>query len=668
MTKEQARKRLLTLREEIHRHDYLYYVKDAPEISDAAYDKLLRELTALEEAHPDLVTPDSPSQRVSGKVQEAFAEVRHEAVMLSLESAMDESEVREFDKRVKKGLGLSDVDYVAEPKYDGLSVELVYVDGAFQRGSTRGDGAVGEDVTENLKMVRTLPLSLDTKACKAPGTVAIRGEAVMLVKDFDALNRRMVETGEKLFANPRNAAAGSLRQLDAGITASRPLRLFAYDVMHAAVLRFQTQSEVLEALSDWGFRRESAVRRCRTIDEAVAHRNELESRRDEMEYEMDGTVIKVDRRDYQAELGERSRSPRWAVAFKFSPREELTEVMDIAVQVGRTGKLTPVALLRPVDVGGVTVSRATLHNQDEVDRKDVRVGDWVRVRRAGDVIPEVADVLADKRPEGTAPFVMPSECPVCQSPVVREGAYHVCTGGLTCLAQLTGHIEHFASRGAMEIEHVGGKTVSQLVERGLLKDIAGIYDLTREDLLGLDGFAEKSAQNLLDAISRSKETTLDRFLYALGIPNVGQHVALVLARHFRSLDAVMKAEAEELTAVHEVGDEVAGAVVTFFSERGNRRVVEKLVAAGVRPSWQGRQVERTLEGKKFVFTGGLSRLTRDEAKRAVEERGGRVTSSVSKGTDYVVVGEDPGSKKDDAIRLKVRILTEDDLIELLGKE
>jgi DNA ligase (NAD+) len=665
VTRDETIKRLEALREQIRHHDHLYYVEDRPEISDAAYDRLMRELLELEERHPDLLTPDSPSQRVAGKVQEAFGEVRHLAPMLSLESAMDAEEVREFDKRVKKGLGVSRVEFVAEPKFDGLSVELVYEEGIFQRGSTRGDGTVGEDVTVNLKTIKSLPLRLGSGKPPPAGRLAVRAEAVMLIKDFEALNRRMAESGKELFANPRNAAAGSLRQLDSRITASRPLSLFAYDIMFADRLSFASQQEILGALSEWGFKLDPTTRLCQDIEEAIGYREEMERRRDELLYELDGVVIKVNRRDYQGKLGARSRSPRWAVAFKFSPREEITEVMDIVVQVGRTGKLTPVALLRPVDVGGVTVSRATLHNQDEVDRKDVRVGDRVRVRRAGDVIPEVAEVLKDEGHARAPRFLMPERCPVCKAPVVREGAYHLCTGGLSCYAQLTGHIEHFASRGAMEIEHLGEKTVAQLVDKELVKDIADLYRLTREDLLGLEGFAEKSAANLLQAIERSKKTSLGRLLYALGIPNVGQHVAQVLAGHFEELRAVRDASFEELTAVHEIGEEVAGAVVRFFSDPGTRRVIEKLLAAGVRPEAEPRQAERSLAGKKFVFTGGLGRLTREEAKRRVEERGGRITSSVSKSTNYLVAGEDPGSKLLEAQKLGVPVLNEDEFLALL---
>ena len=667
MTKDQAEKRLEELRRDIRHHDHLYYVTSAPEISDASYDHLMRELLALERENPSLVTSDSPSQRVAGKVQEEFGEVEHLAPMLSLESAMDPQEVAEFDKRVKKGLG-ADVpfEYMAEPKFDGLSVELVYVDGKFERGSTRGDGTVGEDVTENLKTIRSLPLRLQTTRRSAPATIAIRAEVIMRLGDFDALNRRMAEAGKDFFANPRNAAAGALRQLDTGMTAERPLDLFAYEIMYSEQIRPVSQEEVLAALAEWGFRIDPSVRVCSDVEAAIVYHDERELERDRLDYEMDGVVIKVNRRDQQAELGERSRSPRWAVAFKFAPREEVTEVMDIVVQVGRTGKLTPVALLRPVDVGGVTVGRATLHNQDEVDRKDVRVGDTVRVRRAGDVIPEVVEVLLEKRKTGTRKFAMPDRCPVCDSPVLQQGAYHICSGGLVCAAQQIGGIEHFVSRGAMEIEHLGSKTVVQLFERGLVRDLADLYRLKKKDLLELEGFGDKSADNLLAAIEASKKSSLDRFLYALGISNVGQHVAKVLAQHFGSLEVVMAAGEEELIAVHEVGDEVARAVITFFRDAGNRGVVLKLIDCGVQPSWETAGASASLAGMKIVFTGTLGKIGRDHAKRLVEEHGGRVTSSVSKKTDLLVAGDSPGSKLDQARKHGVRVVGEDEFLTLVG--
>jgi DNA ligase (NAD+) len=670
VTRAEASDRIEELRKQIRRHDHLYYVKGRPEISDAGYDRLMRELLALESEFPELASPDSPTQRVSGGVQSAFEEVRHLALMLSLDSLMDEEEVREFAGRVLKGLGVGpgEVRYMAEPKFDGLSVELVYRDGRFERGSTRGDGMVGEDVSANLKTIRALPLSLFTDARPAPGTLAVRAEAIMRLGDFEKLNRRMTEMGKEPFANPRNAASGSLRQLDTSITASRPLDLFAYDVMFADSITFWSQSEALEALQGWGFHVESSRRLCESIDEAVEYHDHLERRRDELDYELDGIVLKVDRRDQQEELGARSRSPRWAVAFKFKPRQEVTEVMDIAVQVGRTGKLTPVALLRPVDVSGVTVSRATLHNQDEVARKDVRIGDWVRIQRAGDVIPEVVEVLHDRRTERAAPFRMPDLCPVCGSKVVVRGANHVCSGGWSCRAQQTGRIQHFASRGAMEIEFLGEKTVAQLVERGLVVDLADLYRLEKKDVLELEGFAEKSAENLMQAIEASKRAPLDRFIYALGIQNVGQHVARVLASHFGSLESLMEAGEEELLSVHEVGGEVARAVIEYFSDPKNRSVLARMKEKGLELVWAASRARKTLAGAKVVFTGALKKLQRDEARRLVEERGGRVTSSVSKSTSFVVVGEDAGSKAEKAEELGVKMLSEEDFLALVEEE
>jgi DNA ligase (NAD+) len=666
LTKLEARERIEALKSQIRHHDYLYYVKGRPSISDAAYDKLLRELTDLEEKFPDLKTPDSPTERVAGRVQEAFGEVRHLASMLSLESLMNEEEVREFGKRVEKGLGLSRVDYMAEPKFDGLSVELVYEGGRFLRGSTRGDGTLGEDVSENLKTIRSLPLSLLTEEKKAPGTLAVRAEAIMRLEEFENLNRRMTEMGKEPFANPRNAASGSLRQLDTRITASRPLDLFAYEVMYSDEVEIRSQRQALDLLDAWGFHTDPTSRLCETLDEVVAYHRELEAKRDDLDHEIDGIVVMVNRRDQQAELGSRSRSPRFAVAFKFAPRQEVTEVMDIAVSVGRTGKLTPVALLRPVDVSGVTVSRATLHNQDEVRRKDVRVSDRVRIQRAGDVIPEVVEVLLEHRKGHPPEFHMPTHCPVCGSKVEQKGAYHVCTGGWTCRAQQTGRIQHFASRGAMEIEFLGEKTVAQLVERGLVRDLSDLYRLEKKDLLELEGFAEKSAENLTKAIEASKKAPLDRFLYGLGIANVGQHVAQVLASHFGSLDRVMDAREDELLSVHEVGEEVARSVVEYFADGKNRRVIEDMKRNGLDLVWEASGKEKTLAGSRVVFTGTLGKLHRDQAKRMVEERGGRVTSSVSKNTSFVVVGEDAGSKAEKARELGVKVLSEEEFLALVG--
>jgi DNA ligase (NAD+) len=631
------RDRLERLREEIRRHDYLYYVKDRPEISDSEYDRLFQELVALEQAHPDLVTPDSPTQRVGAPPLEELGKVAHERPMLSLDSLVDPADVMAFDQRMKRELGTDRVEYTVEPKFDGLSVELVYDQGMFVRGATRGDGLVGEDVTLNLRTIRSLPLQLRMES-RPPAHLVVRGEVYMRLDDFHALNRRMTERGEEAFANPRNAAAGSLRQLDSRITAERPLVVTCYEAM------------VVEGLI------------------LGSHWEELEDR---LPYEIDGVVVKVNRRDWQERLGAKSRSPRWAIAYKFAPRKEMTIVQDIVVSVGRTGTLTPLALLRPVEVGGVTISRATLHNADEVARKDIRVGDTVKVERAGDVIPAVAERVPVPGERRSAPFSMPDRCPVCGAAVAREGAYFYCTGQAACPAQLKGAIEHFASKAALNIEGLGKKTVAQLVDRGLVRDLADLYSLTREQLLTLDGFADRSAALLLEAIDRSRTVSLDRFLVGLGIRHVGQHIAKVLAREFGSLAAILAADRERFQAVKEIGPEISASLVSYFQEPSNRRVIERLLERGlsIQPVEGGISgTTLPLAGKVFVFTGGLSRLTREDAKALVERLGATVSSSVSKKTSYVVAGAEPGAKLDRARELGVEILTEGEFLDLVERQ
>ena len=675
MTRDQARKRIEALADEIREHDHRYYVLDQPSIADAAYDKLMRELKELEEAHPELRPPDSPTLRVPGGLRAAFRKVPHLRPMLSLDSLMDEGEVREFDRRVRKGLGLDaglfeeSVAYLAEPKFDGLSIELVYEDGALVRGSTRGDGEVGEDVTENLRTIRAIPLRLRAADPQHPvaGTISVRGEALMPLAEFAALNKRLIEGNQEPAANPRNAAAGTVRQLDPAITASRRLDFYAYEVI-GGTWEPETQSGMLDALREWGFHVESSHRRVEGVDAAIAFHRELEQRRDQLAYEIDGVVIKVDRRDAQRRLGTRSRSPRWAVAFKFPPRVEVTRLLDIVVQVGRTGKLTPVAVLQPVDVAGVTVSRATLHNQDDVDRKDVRVGDTVRIRRAGDVIPEVVEVLTEHRPRGAAKFEMPTKCPVCGGPVVREGAYHLCTNGLACPAQLEGHITHFVSRGAMDIVGLGHKTVQQLIAQGLVKDLADLYRLTPIDLAGLEGFAEKSIANLMASFENSKRPRLGRFLYALGIEHVGSTVARLLADHHGSFDPLLEATEEELQEIKGIGPEVAASVHAFFSNRRNRRVLERLFESGVRPARQAkRSGPQPLSGQTVVFTGSLETLTRPDAQKRAEEAGATIASGISRKVTLVVAGPGAGSKLDEARALGIDVIDEARFLERIGE-
>ncbi len=675
MTRAEARKRIERLAEEIRGHDYRYFVLDQPTIADAAYDRLRRELKELEAQFPDLRPPDSPTLRVGGGMRAAFKKVPHVRPMLSLDSLMEESEVREFDGRVRKalrsdeGLFAEAVSYVAEPKFDGLSIELVYEDAVLVRGSTRGDGEVGEDVTENLRTIRAVPLRLleSGQSSGQRGRVAVRGEALMPLPEFEALNKRLIQESEEPFANARNAAAGAVRQLDPGITASRRLDFYAYEVMDAEHASFESQWSMLEALRGWGFHVEQGVRRCSGLDEALAFHSGLLEKRDRLPYEIDGIVIKVDRRDWQEMLGMRSRSPRWAVAYKFQPRVEVTKVLDIVVQVGRTGKLTPVAALQPVDVSGVTVSRATLHNQDELDRKDVRIGDTVRVRRAGDVIPEVVEVLKDKRPRGASRFELPDKCPVCGAAVERVGAYHLCTNGLSCRAQLQGHIEHFVSRGAMDIRGLGGKTVQQLIEKGLVRDLADLYRVTPIDLAGLEGFAERSIENLMDAFEQSKRPRLDRFLFALGIEHVGESVAKLLADQYGAIEPIVEASEEDLQEIRGIGPEVADSVVRFFSSARNRKVLDRLFRAGVKPVAARKSRSGPLAGEVVLFTGGLDSMSRPEAQRKAEAAGASIASGVGKKVTLVVAGPGAGSKLDEAQKLKIRIIDENAFLKRIGE-
>jgi len=660
MADQNIAQRIAALRREIRHHDHLYYTKDRPEISDAEYDRLFRELVDLETAHPDLITGDSPTQRVGAPPLSELSKVSHEKPMLSLDSIVDQEDVRAFDQRMKRELETEQPVYTAEPKFDGLSVELVYDQGRFVRGATRGDGMIGEDVTVNLRTIRALPLQLHAEA-DPPAHLVLRGEVYMRLDEFQALNRRMTERGEEGFANPRNAAAGSLRQLDSRITASRPLTLTCYDIMALAGPSPATHWDELNALAAWGLPVPEQRQRCRSVDEVLAFHQTTDAMRDDLPFEIDGVVVKLDRRDWQDQLGSKSRSPRWAIAYKFAPRKEITVIQDIAVSVGRTGTLTPLALLKPVEVGGVTISRATLHNADEVARKDVRVGDTVKVERAGDVIPAIAERVPVPGEERQTPFVMPDHCPVCGSAVAREGAYFYCTGQTVCVAQLKGAIEHFASKSALNIDGLGKKTVAQLVDAGMVKDLADLYSLTKEQLLTLDGFADRSATLLMESIERSKAVSLERLLMGLGIRQVGQHIARVLAKQFGTLSRLMEATQDELLQVREVGPEISASLASFFSEARNRGVIERLVERGLTvalPAPETHPGGRSLAGKTFVFTGGLAGYSRDQAKELVERHGGQVSSSVSKKTGYVVAGTDPGSKLDQAQKLGVQILTE----------
>ena len=662
--------RLTALRAEIRRHDYLYYSKDRPAISDSQYDRLFRELVELEQAHPELVTPDSPSQRVGAPPLQELAKVPHEQPMLSLDSIVDQSEVQAFDQRMKRALETPSVEYSAEPKFDGLSVELMYDHGIFTRGATRGDGTTGEDVTVNLRTIRSLPLQLHAQS-GLPDHLVVRGEVYMRLDDFQTLNRRMTERGDDAFANPRNAASGSLRQLDSTITATRPLVVTCYEIMALSRPVPPTHWDELETLAQWGLPAPVLRRLCASIDEVMAFHRETESMRDQLPYEIDGVVVKVNRRDWQGRLGMKSRSPRWAIAYKFRPRKEITTVQDIVVSVGRTGTLTPVALLKPVEVGGVTISRATLHNADEVARKDIRIGDTVKVERAGDVIPAITERVPVPGEQRSTTFYMPNHCPVCGSSVGREGAYFYCTGQLVCGAQLKGAIEHFASKHALNIEGLGKNTVAQLVDERLVRSPADLYRLTKANLVALEGFADRSATLLLESIAGSKTVSLDRFLMGLGIRQVGQHIAKVLAREFGSLEEIMSADRERFQQIREIGPEISESLVVYWSEPHNREVIAQLQESGVQVApgmATGDRRKSSLAGKTFVFTGGLDHFTRDGAQQAVEAAGARVSSSVSKKTSYLVVGQDPGSKLDQARTLGVTILTEQEFAALIGED
>jgi DNA ligase (NAD+) len=660
------------LREHIRHHDYLYYVLDRPEISDFEYDRLFRRLEELEQAYPELVTDDSPTQRVGGQPLEKFGEVQHAIPMLSLSNVFEDSELLEFDARVKRSLGVADnVPYVVEPKLDGLAIELVYENGLLTSGSTRGDGYTGEDVTANVRTIKPIPLKLNSAGWFADTPlIEVRGEIFMNRADFDDMNRDRDEEGLPAFANPRNAAAGSIRQLDPRMTARRPLNFSAYGIGRLEGPIPETHWELLKGLHELGVPtnlRNSAL--CDGAGEALVHYHHLQEIRERLPYEIDGTVIKVNSMDYQVRLGLKTRSPRWAVAFKFEPIRATTKIMRIDVGVGRTGTLTPVAIMEPVNVGGVKVSRATLHNQDEIDRKDIREGDTVVIQRAGDVIPEVVEVIKDLRPETSAPYSIPDTCPVCNSRAVRlEGQAAKRCVNVSCPARLKETIRHFATRTAMDIEGLGAKLVEQLVDRGLVKNPADLYFLDKEALISLERMAEKSASNILEAVDRSRTVSVDRFLYSMGIPLVGEHVARLLMTEFGDLESLSKKTANELQQVHGIGPEVAQSVSVFFREPRNMEMISRFLKAGVNPLPLERvssQLETPLTGKTVIFTGTIS-LPRAEAKTAVEKAGGKVTESVSRKTDYVVAGDQPGSKLDKARGLGVKILSEDEFRALAG--
>lgn len=657
------------LRTELDFHNYRYHVLDDPVISDAEYDRMFRRLAELEAAHPELHSPASPTQRVGAPPAQKFETVRHTLPMLSLNNAMSEEEFREFDERVRRALKTEHtIEYVAEPKLDGVAIELVYQDGELIVASTRGDGINGENVTANVKTIRSVPLRLrhERRAPPVPQRLEVRGEVIFPKAAFHQLNEERAKRGEPVFANPRNAAAGSLRQLDSRITAGRPLDMFCYAPGQVIGMDLKSHWHFLETIRSWGLKTNSWNTVCAGGDAVVEYHRDMATKRTDLPYEVDGIVAKVNRFDLQRQLGEVSRSPRWAVAYKFKAQQGTTKIKDIVPSVGRTGVITPVAELEPVPVGGVTISNASLHNMDEIDRKDVRIGDTVLIERAGDVIPYVVKVIVEKRTGKERKFRMPATCPVCHSKVVREAgeAAHRCVG-MSCPAQLRGNIRHFASKYGLDIDGLGEKLVAQLIDHGLVSNVADLYDLTKEQLVDLERMADKSAQNILDAIAASKRCTLARFIYALGIPQVGEHMASVLAEHFGSIEHLENATADELLAVRDVGPETAEEIRAFFSVKQNREVIARLLKAGVHPVAERRPRSGKLAGKTLVLTGALS-VPRDEVARTIAAHGGRVASSVSKNTDYVVVGEEAGSKLDKARKLGVAILNEQELQRLLN--
>jgi DNA ligase (NAD+) len=664
-------KKIEVLRERIRHHEYRYYVLDAPEIKDADFDKLMNELKRLEAEHPKLITPDSPTQRVGGKPREGFVKAKHSSPMLSLDNAYSQEELRDWERRVHELSGRTDLEYMCELKLDGMSLALVYSDGRLERGITRGDGNIGEDVTLNVRTVRSIPLSIakdKLKKAGIPPDFEVRGEILMPTEAFRELNEQRERQGLAVFANPRNFTAGTVRQLDPSITAQRRMDYFAYLLLKDGQTFLDRQSKAMDAMEAAGFKVNPNRKLAKNLDEVWTFIQSWESSRGSLPYEIDGIVVKVDRTAWQRELGFTGKAPRWAIAYKYAARGAVTQIEDILVQVGRTGKLTPVAALKPVPIGGTTVSRATLHNLDFIEQLGVKIGDWVEVERGGDVIPKVVKVVDDnEHPRGKKEFHMPEHCPVCGGNVVRtEGeADHRCVNA-NCPAKLQGTILHFASRHVMNIDGLGEVLVNQLTERGLVKNVADLYKLTKDALLTLDRLGEKSAENVLAEIDASKQLPLERVIYGLGIRFVGGRTAQFLAEHFGSLDAITKASTEDLEEVNEVGPRIAESIVEFFADEHNRKLVSDLRKAGLTFTGQKKEKGTKLAGKTFVLTGTLARHTRDEAKKMIEDAGGRVSGSVSKKTDYVVAGSDAGSKLDKARELGVSVIGEEELEGLVG--
>ncbi|WIL38205.1 NAD-dependent DNA ligase LigA [Kurthia sp. YJT4] len=651
----------------LHEYGHAYYVLDQPTVPDHVYDKMLHELLAIEQEYPDLIYPDSPTQRVGGEILKGFNKVEHRYPMLSLGNAFSEADLKSFDERVRQSIG-DNFSYVCELKIDGLAISLMYDNGLFVRGATRGNGFVGEDITENLKTVHSIPLRL-----KEPVTIEVRGECYMPKKSFTNLNKVRAEQGEELFANPRNAAAGSLRQLDPKIAAKRNLSTFIYAIGGSGEdYGLASHSDALDYLDQLGFTTNHERKKCQTIEEVFAYIQEWTEKRPNLIYEIDGIVVKVDRYDQQQELGNTVKAPRWSIAYKFPAEEVMTKVLDIDLTVGRTGVVTPTAILEPVQVAGTTVQRATLHNENIIREKDIRIGDAVIIRKAGDIIPEVKQVLFDQRPEGLEPFTMPTHCPACGSELVRiDDEVALRCVNPSCFAQVAEGLSHFVSRNAMNIEGIGERVVSQLLREGLVKDVSDLYTLNKEELIALERMGEKSAQNLLDAIEASKKNSLERLLFGLGIRHVGAKAARLLAEEFESIDALMDATVEQLTEVFEIGDKMADSIVMYFEKEEVRELIERLRQLGVNVYYTGKkinteEIDSVFNGKTIVLTGKLSQLNRSEAQKKIEELGGKVTGSVSKKTDLVIAGEDAGSKLTKAEQLGIEVWNEERLIEELS--
>ncbi len=666
MIKKDIKNKIKKLRELINHHDRKYYVEDKPEVSDQEYDRLMHELKKLEEENPKYITLDSPTQRVSGQVLEGFKSVKHRIPMLSMDNTYSEDEIREFDERVKKNLKVNKLDYVVELKIDGVSISLLYEKGMFSQGATRGDGFTGDDITLNLKTIKSLPLSISSK--KAPDLFEARGEVYMPRKAFNRINKEKEKIGEELFANPRNAASGSLKLLNTSQSAERQLDVLIYGLGYVNKEVFDTQSKALQFLKDTGFRTNPYIKKCHSIEEVIRYCKEWEKKKDTLQYDIDGMVIKVDLFSYQKKLGHTTKSPRWMIAYKFPAERKQTLLQDIIVQVGRTGTLTPVAILKPVELSGSVVSRATLHNQDEVLRKDIRIGDHVIIEKSGEIIPQVVESVKSKRKGNEKKFSMPKKCPICNSTVKSvEGEVALRCENLSCPAQLKQTIIHFASREAMDIEGLGDAIVSQLVDKKMVKDYADLYYLKHDEVSSLERMADKSAMNLIEAIKKSKSNTLNRLVYGLGIRHVGVRAAWILSTRFGSLNKISSVGVEELKSINEIGPIVARSIFNFFRTKENKRIIEKLKSSGVKIEEKSSLLKgKSLEGKTFVITGSLKGFSRDQLEELIRTHGGGASTSVSKKTDYLILGENPGSKLDKAKKLNVKIINETQFKKMIG--